>query len=106
MQLKSLLTAAIVASSFLLDGASATGHEQFGKFGQKARDRLDRKKDVAAPAHNVERRSTKDFRFLTKNTQREVPCSCLCLVILSNVSAANFVPRPSLFCEKLAGCRL
>lgn len=93
MQLKSLLTAAIVASSFLLDGVSASNRGKFGKFGQKARDRLDRKKNAVAPTHKVERRSTQDFRFLTDNTHRELLCSCLYLIILSNICAANFGPR-------------
>jgi hypothetical protein len=70
MQLKSLLTAAVVASSFLPDVASATNFGKFGKFGQKARDRLDRK-NAATAVNAVERHSTEHFRFLNKNTQRE-----------------------------------
>jgi hypothetical protein len=76
MQLKSLLTAAVVASSLLLDVASAANFGKFGRFGQKARDRLDRKKNAAVAANTVERRSTEHFRFLNKNTQRELLCIC------------------------------
>jgi hypothetical protein len=76
MQLKSLLTAAVVASTLLLDVASAANFGKFGRFGQKARDRLDRKKNAGAAANTVERRSTEHFRFLNKNTQRELLYIC------------------------------
>ncbi|CEJ55874.1 Putative Carboxypeptidase 5 [Penicillium brasilianum] len=69
MLFKSVLTSAVLALSVGVDTVAASEH---GRFGQLARDPLERAKRAVDNGHAKPIRSTKDYRFLNKNTKKNL----------------------------------
>lgn len=66
MLFTSVLTSAVLALSL---GADTVAASQHGRFGQLAREPLERAKRAVEDGHAKQVRSTKDYRFLNDQTK-------------------------------------